>query len=90
MPLRVLLFLFVSIFFSIIYLMVLLSALVFFIVISPLIILAIGCHSEGGQKCLVILFLPLLTALLIMILLVMFFGYPFFRNFYHHGLYDGL
>ena len=71
-----------------------LGALIVFsllLAISPLIVLGLICQIPNfGLRILVLVFFPVLTALLIGFLVIMAAFYPIFRNYYHHGIYDGV
>ena len=59
---------------------------------TPWIAIQILCHElPDSLKCIGTLILfPFLTVVLIFVFIGLFFLYPVFRNYYHHGIYDGM
>ena len=59
--------------------------------LSPIIALLLICSAQDpGTRCTLILLYPFILALLILLLITIFTFYPVMRNFYHHGIYDGM
>ena len=91
LPFKIVVLVILTIFFSLLFNALLIIILAFFIVLSPIFILILAC-TELDQiyiKILVIVFLPLLTALLILLIIMTFALYPCLRKTAHHGIYDG-
>ena len=88
---QILFFLTITVLFSFLSLLGALIVFALLLAISPLIILALVCQiPDFFLRLLGIVFIPMFTVLLIGLLVIMALLYPIMRNYYHHGVYDGL
>ena len=84
-------FIFLTVFFSLILLFVILGQYMCAIMATPCIALHIICHETPEPcKCCALIFLPFLTVFLMVLFTFLMLMYPIFRNYYHHGIYDHL
>lgn len=90
LPLKFLFFILFTILLSLIGTILLIIIVTLICVLSPVIVIAASCSFEQKYiRILSIIFLPFLSALVIVFVILMFGLYPLLRKTNHHGIYDG-
>lgn len=76
---------------SVIFWLTLILGFAFLILLTPVLVIAIFIGAKKKvYKILIFILSPLMIVFFILVFIVLALGYPILRNFYHHGVYDGV